>query len=294
MEINAFFDANGISPESINKYIISERTKNADMKRTVHELQEYARTTCDELFVSETELLITNLEYCSGLMDYLSKATLDIYGQEIWDKIFGGAEMPEAGWTLEEMNAFTYETEQKFKSAVPENGFGYTLSKGNSWVRTFGSNEHKSLTLKDVDDIVEKHNVEFINLLRNHHESGNVFFNQIIDDSVIKEYESGKWDCRRDGRVIKCTKIPFLMRRYLKETNSNMKRYYACHCPWARKSILSKKPVTKEFCHCSLSYEKRGLEEAFGRELTGRVVDTVLSDGVSTCTFEIKIPDDII
>jgi len=154
--------------------------------------------------------------------------------------------------------------------------------------------DKKILTINDVDFLIDELNNKFLNALRKCHRSGELFFNQRIDDTVMREYETGKWSMRREGSKIILTKNPFMMSKYLDETNNKMKRYYACHCPWARQSILTDRVVSKSFCYCSFGHDKYELESGFGRQLDGRVVCSVLEEGSFQCVFEVDIPDDII
>jgi len=48
---------------------------------------------------------------------------------------------------------------------------------------------------------------------------------------------------RREGNVIYETKIPYMTKLYLAETDPKLKRYYACHCPWAREAIKNENVV---------------------------------------------------
>ena len=294
MEAKAFLEEHGNSPEVVNKYICKQKGEGADLRRAISALQAYAYSLNDEDLVSEVALLITDGKYCSGLMNKISKITLKKYGKEIWKTIFGNMDMPEAGWTLNEMNEFTATIEQKFISVTSRDDYENTLKKGNPWVRRFKASERKELNLNDVDGIIAKMNADFLHTLNEFCDSGQLFFNQIIDDSVIKEYESGRWDIRREGTKIIFIKIPFLMTRYLNETDNQMKRFYACHCPWARKSIMTDQNISQSFCYCSFGHDKQGLEWAFGRELDGRVICSVLDGNSVQCMFEADIPDDIV
>lgn len=82
------------------------------------------------------------------------------------------------------------------------------------------------------------------------------------------------------------------MNEYLKTADNRMKRYHACHCPFAKESILSDSVVSPVLCHCSLGHVMNFTEAFLGRELEGRVVHSALN-GDMTCEYEITIPEDI-
>jgi len=289
-----FVKENGISTETVNQFIQQRKSENADMRMTIEAMKEYAYSTQDELLVSEVFTLMTDFnEWCGGTMKHLSDTTRKMYGDAVWEKIFKGEQMPDVGWTTDEMSDFTYKIEQKYLAASTKENYECAQKKGNPFARTFKESDKKNLTLNDVDMIIDKLNSNFFDTLKKCHESGELFFNQKIDDVVIKEYGTGKWFMRREGSKIILVKNPFMMGKYLTETDSRMKRYYACHCPWARQSILKDKTVSKTFCYCSFGHDKYELESEFGRQLDGRVICSVLEADSLQCIFEVDIPSDI-
>lgn len=97
----------------------------------------------------------------------------------------------------------------------------------------------------------------------------------------------------RIGKKLRCMAFPCNMSEYLKATDDTMRRYHACHCPFAKASLLSDAPVSPTLCNCSLGHVMNFIEAFLGRSLRGRVIRSVLS-GDLTCEYEIAIPDDII
>lgn len=82
------------------------------------------------------------------------------------------------------------------------------------------------------------------------------------------------------------------MEAYLNAADEKMKRYHACHSPFAKESVLSENVVSSALCNCSLGHVMNFAEAFLGRELTGKVVRSVLN-GDLTCEYEIEIPEDI-
>jgi len=294
-EFKLFVEEKGVSTKTVNQFIYQKKAENADMLLTINAMKEYANFTKDELLVSEVFILMTDFkEWCGGTMKHLSDTTKKMYGNEVWDKIFKGEQMPEVGWTADEMSDFTYKIEQKYLSATTRENYECAIKKGNPFTRIFNESDRKDLTIADIDAIIDKMNAKFLDTLKKHNKSGELFYNDKIDDSVIKEIETGKWLIRREGSKIILTKNPYMMIKYFAETDTKMKRYYACHCPWARQSILKEQTVSKSFCYCSFGHDKYHLESAFGRQLDGRVICSVLEENSLQCVFEIDIPVDII
>jgi len=294
-EFELFVKENGVSTETVNKFIRQKKAESADMLMTINAIQEYANSTQDELLVSEVFILMTDFnEWCGGTMKHLSDTTRKMYGDDVWERIFYGEQMPEVGWIADEMSDFAYNIEQKYLAVSTRDNYECAQKKGNPFARTFKESDKKNLTLDDVDILIDELNTKFFNTLKECHKSGKLFFNQKIDDTVIKEFETGKWFMRREGSKIILVKNPYIMGKYLAETDSKMKRYYACHCPWARQSILKDKTVSKSFCYCSFGHDKYELESAFGRSLDGRVICSVLEADSLQCIFEVDIPSDIL
>ena len=82
-----------------------------------------------------------------------------------------------------------------------------------------------------------------------------------------------------------------MAKEYLEATDERIKRYYACHCAWARESILDDSvDVPAEFCHCSGGYTKMPWEVALDQPLEYDMVKSVLK-GDSECSFVIYLPE---
>lgn len=98
----------------------------------------------------------------------------------------------------------------------------------------------------------------------------------------------------RVGSQIHITAFLFDMVNYLKETDERKKRYYACHCPLARESILTEgAEVSRTLCYCSLGHAKVMWEAIFNRELDGEVIQSALG-GDLMCKYVIYLPDEIV
>lgn len=125
--------------------------------------------------------------------------------------------------------------------------------------------------------------------------SGAFYHGQPIDESVlqfVKEQPHLLYGAR-ENNTIEVVAIPCETQKYLKETDENRRRYYACHCQFARKSILQKEgSVSKTFCNCSLGHTKVFWEAVLDTALDGEVISSVLGEGL-LCKFLIYLPDEI-
>jgi len=125
---------------------------------------------------------------------------------------------------------------------------------------------------------------------------GQVWFEQKITPAVVEfvkqnqEILSGV----RENNKVYMTKIPYDAEKFLVETDPDLRRYYACHCPLAREAILHNSPtISPEWCYCSAGFEKYPLEVLFDRQLEVEVLESVLK-GDPRCRFAITIPVELL
>ncbi len=144
---------------------------------------------------------------------------------------------------------------------------------------------------QDVDEYIARKKQGFVAQLEACQREGRLFFAQEITDKVLafvrSEPEIGGGV--RVGDVVYETKIPFLTKQYLAETDPTLRRYYYCHCPWAREAIRSGEKVAPIFCNCSAGFHKRPWEAALGQKIEVDVLESVLA-GADRCRFAIHLP----
>ncbi|MGC9362697.1 MAG: hypothetical protein ACP5F3_07200, partial [Candidatus Syntrophosphaera sp.] len=109
-----------------------------------------------------------------------------------------------------------------------------------------------------LEEYLRERHERFVNKLQEHCDTGKMWFEQYITQGVVdyikghQEVHTGILD---EGRII-VHKIPYAPEAWLKETDPVKKRHLACHCPFARASILEGEPVDKLWCHCSAGFTK--------------------------------------
>jgi len=119
-----------------------------------------------------------------------------------------------------------------------------------------------------------------------------IWFEQKITPEVLEFVKNNQEICTgvRLDNWIYLTKIPYAPSQYLEETDSTMKRYYACHCPLVRSSFLDKKiDIPDVFCYCSAGYEKLRFDVIFEEPVEVEVIESVLKGDIR-CRFAIRIP----
>lgn len=232
-----------------------------------------------------------------NVMGTLKEETIKILGQDEWEKITDNIEVPEDNMESEHLNHATRELIKRFDDAV----------ESKACKRIFCSVKHglkhsdflwareKFLQYNDIDAFCSAMRKENIEGFTNAAISGEFFHGQPIDESVLQfvmDQPFLLYGARHDN-TIEATAIPCETQKYLKETDINKKRYFACHCQYARKSILQKEgPVSDTLCNCSLGHTKIFWEAVFDTPLDGEVVSSVLGDRL-LCRFVIYLPDEV-
>ena len=148
------------------------------------------------------------------------------------------------------------------------------------------------LSCDNVDDYLTKKKQRFLVQMEACQREGRLFFAQEVTDEVLS-YIHGEQEMgggMRVGDLVYETKIPFLTKEFLAESDPLMKRYYYCHCPWAREAIRSGEKVAPIFCNCSAGFHKKPWEMALNQKIQVDVLESVLR-GDPHCRFVIHLPE---
>lgn len=127
--------------------------------------------------------------------------------------------------------------------------------------------------------------------LEEHLKENKVWFEQIITQEVIDFVKSNQeiLSAKIKGDKLYITKIPYDTVSYLNADSKVMKKYFACHCPFAREAIKrERKDLPERFCYCSAGFAKYPFEVILGQELNISVIETVLGEG-KLCKFVIDL-----
>lgn len=217
-------------------------------------------------------------------------------GEAFWQTLTEGIALPEMDAECKEKCHNMYVFMEKFKKLAPQITIEKILCRVRhglhpSQISQFHEEFQKT---GDLDAFLCKSRedamTDFVQMNREKRD----FYGQEITDEVLEfiRHNPAMLAPVRRGNKLHCMAFPCNMTEYLKADNDIMKRYHACHCPFAKESILSDATVSPILCHCSLGHMMNFMEATLGRELKGRPVRSVLS-GDLTCEYEIDIPEDI-
>lgn len=279
-----------ITKENIRDYIIARREQPKDIKNIINIIHEYSIAAKNGFLASETGSHLDS-DWHYKKISQIAKAELD---EEVWQQVFDNVQMPKIGWTLDEFANFTRQMYENLSKTASQEQIEKILHN-----HAHGSDSSHYSELSDVlknqgiDGLLKHMNEGFIKSMEASRDKGELWWGSEVDDDVISFFKENPLMCR-DGNKIINKKNFYVPKRYLKETDDKLKRYYACHCSIKRQSILQDEGgLSHSLCYCCLGYDKKQFEAAFGRELTGRVLHTVMDEGCFECVFEVDIPDEI-
>ncbi len=89
----------------------------------------------------------------------------------------------------------------------------------------------------------------------------------------------------REGNIIYITKAPAFPEEYKKAKTQEEKRYYFCHCDYARAADSDLSPT---YCYCGAGWCQRIWEDILGRPVKIEIVESVLQGG-DVCKFAVHI-----
>ena len=237
---------------------------------------------------------IAGLVNAIEVLPAIGKRLADMQGEEVRCKVFEGIEMPPLGSPQEDYPHLA----RTIVVRMEEELSGHQCREVLTWnyhqipLQAFDGHKERYKRAKDIDEFLKEEHRRFIEEITRYMDEGRVWFEQEITPEFIELVEADQELSigRREGDRIYVTKVPFDPRRFLKESDPRMKRYYACHCPLARTSIRDGGPeVPSMFCHCSAGFTKLPFEAIFDRPVDIVMLESVLA-GDMRCRFAITIP----
>lgn len=249
--------------------------------------------------IGNNDLFVLIFQHLDGYeaFDNLFSKLENVVGEDLRDIIFDEMPLPPLGLSSKEKSLYTYRAmnhlEEIFETETVRDLLKDSLRDLPDTMYEINKREYDIDCQKDIDCYLIKKGERFLETLRTYKRERKLFFGQEITDDVIAYVESNKeiGGGVRDENVIYETKIPYNTKAFLCETDPETKRYYYCHCPWARESIRNNAlKVNPVFCQCSAGFHKKPYEIIFGQPLKAEVLKSVLKDD-DMCRFAIYLPD---
>lgn len=232
-----------------------------------------------------------------NIMKTLEEESIKTLGQDQWDEIVSGIEVPADDMGSEKLNDAMRVFLRRYDDRVPPEVSRNIFCRVKHGLKhsDFAWAREKFLQYNDIDAFCAAMRRETIEGFTQSAKDGSYFHGQPVDNDVLQFVIDQPYLLygARDGNRIIAIAIPCETKMYLTETDRRKKRYYACHCQFAKASILQKEgAVSKTLCHCSLGHTKVFWEAAMDTQLSGEVESSVLGEGL-LCRFVIYLPDEI-
>lgn len=250
------------------------------------------------LFIKNNAVFVAFLEVLDGgeAQENLYRRVAERYGEALRDEVFAGIGLAPFGLPTPDkprtMQPVIARLEQALGAEACRALIGDSLRDLPD--EYYAKERELYLSCQDVDEYIARKKQGFVAQLEACQREGRLFFAQEVTAEVLafvrKEPEIGGGV--RAGNVVYETKIPFLTKEYLAETDPTLRRYTYCHCPWAREAIRSGEEVAPIFCNCSAGFHKKPWEAALGQRIRVDVLESVLA-GADRCRFAIHLPEDV-
>ena len=249
------------------------------------------------LFINNNDVYVAILELIDGAeaQPNLFKRVGELFGLAVRDEVFAGIGISALGVPPPQKPFDMFPVIDRLVAKV---GYETVEQLLSACLRDlpdeyFSDDREKYRRATDIDTYLRERHQSFVEDLRKCQQEGKLFFSQEITDEVLKYVEEHpEFECGvRKGNTLYITKIPYNTKRYLAEADPTLKRFYACHCPWARQAIkngnLQLNPV---FCNCSGGFSKKTWETIYGQALKVDLLESALK-GDFRCRFAIHLPE---
>jgi hypothetical protein len=278
------------SDEDLNGYM---RYLIGDGSNTISHLLNLARYYY-AINQQDTYIYFTALLGGIGVIENIKKRLLDICGQEKVDEVFGKLNLPPLGTPIDDIPSFTKELMVQLETNLSKEIYQKVLAGNNHQLpREAMLAEKEAYELADSLDVYlkERHQRKIAELTK-HFEEDRVWFEQKITPEVIDFVSSNQEVLSgiREGDKLYITKIPYDTVKFLNAKTDVEKRYHACHCSFAKKSILTEDVVPGDWCYCSAGFAKFPFEVILDRELEIELLASPLL-GDNLCRFVIDLKE---
>ena len=252
-------------------------------------------------FIKNFQLIQVVMEILDGreVIENFSKRLTNEFGSKVRNEIFQEIDIPPLGIHPEKKPEITKTLIGRFLEKFGPKECKQFLTKGlrNKYVEDYSPAKERFLKSKNIDEFLRDSHQNLIERLKTHKKEGTLFFTQEIDEEVIsyvRQHPTIEGGIRKGNQVI-ITKIPYMTKQYLNETDEQKRKYYYCHCPWIREALKEKegKLVPPVFCNCSAGYYKNYWEAVLERPVKVELLESILK-GDDVCKFALNLPEEVI
>jgi len=229
-----------------------------------------------------------------GVLENIIERAKQFVEEQKITELFDDFVMPQIGLEPTELQHFTNIFMNLLEQNLPLDTVKKILAGNNHGVSrdVFLKERELFMNSESIDAYLLDYHNRKVQELQNYCDQKKVWYEQVITQEVVdyvKQNQEIMSAVRKDDKLY-LTKIPYNPARYLQEQDPNMKRYYACHCPFAREAILEENTyISSNWCYCSGGFTKFPYEVIFDQPLNVELLQSVLK-GDDVCRFAIQLP----
>jgi len=242
---------------------------------------------------NEIYIYFTSLLGGSGVIESIAGRLSDATDADTAKRIFEETDRPPLGSDPEEFPAFTKRLMERLEADLPPATVQSVLAGNNHGIpaSAFDAEKEHFENAASLDEYLRGRHERNVAELQRYCDANAVWFEQTITQDVVDFVAANQevLSAVRDGDTLYITKIPYDPEKFLSESDPVMKRYYACHCPFAREAIRAGSPeISPNWCYCSGGFAKHPFEVLFERPLRVELLQSVLK-GDPVCRFAIHL-----
>ena len=283
------FDIDAINEELLDQMIeFMVKHKLNDYKNFVVLMRYYRLIDRKDLFIH-----LTKYTGMIGVIENIIDRLKRIHGHDLADKILKDYQVPVLGTSPYQLPDYARDLTIILEQNLSEDEANLVLSGNNHSIpeKAMIPEKIEYENSKNLETYLKERHQRKVKELTEHYQQNKVWFEQIITQDVIDFVKANQevLSARLDNDKLYITKIPYDTLNFLKSEDLTSKKYYACHCPFAREAIKAKRTdIPERFCYCSAGFAKYPFEVILGQELKIKVIETALGNG-TLCKFEIDL-----
>ena len=247
--------------------------------------------------IKRNDLFIRLTQYTGGLdvIENILESVKEYSQEEDVKIVMSGLNIPELGTSSHDMPEFTEKFMNNLEKRFNNEELRHVLAGNNHGIPRQAYN--KEIVFYEKANTLEEYlkdlHVRKVAELQEHCDQNKVWFEQKITQEVVdyvkKDQEILSAVLRGDKLYMK--KIPYDIESFLHADNDEDRAYFACHCPFARENIKSKKHnISKNWCYCSAGFEKYPFEIILNQKLPITCLNSAINKD-TFCRFEISLED---
>lgn len=246
--------------------------------------------------VNKMHPLYIQLTKYTGILDVvenIQKRLERLHGKAALLQMMDGIEVPVLGWHPKAIPAFTQEFVSRLEKKFTQEEVEEILTGNNHGVPDEAMIPEK-IEYENANSLeqylLERHERK-VKELQEYCDQQKIWFEQYITQEVVDYVKSNQEILSavlKDNHLF-ITKIPYDTAAFLHAEDRVEKRYYACHCGFAREAIKQKNQnISKNWCYCSAGFAKHPFEVILSQKLPIKCLKSALENDL-ICRFSIDL-----